>query len=315
MRAACRLGLAVVLVAGVAGAAPPDHWDRARSPSALAEAKIIDDVTDQLEQIQSTRDQNVLRGLVSESRAALDRLGPAAAATPRARFLQGLVLRLLGDDSGLIAVLAPVVKEFPEHPLVVRALFDLAVAYAKVDRPRDEVEAYDRLLELESDPGWRSTVLSNRAESRAKLGDTTGAIADYQASIQLASSAVLPRWGLAVIYDRQGDLARALEEGGFAWELDHSEPSRLDRDNVFFVPGYDRWWYHGLRQMAAARRAEGLDERLQRLERAARFYELYVSQAPSFERWVPLAKARVKLCEAQIARLRKQAPKPGPAKH
>jgi tetratricopeptide (TPR) repeat protein len=304
------LGLAVFLVAGVAGGHPPDHWERARDPAALARDTVLDEVADQLEEAQAKQSQLIRQEMARTSRAAIEKLGPAAAADPRARFLLGMALHLLDDDSAVIEVLAPAVKAFPDHPLVVRALFDLAVSYAKAERSRDEVEAYDRLLEREIDPGWRSTVLSNRAESRAKLGDAAGAIADYQESIQLASNAVLPRWGLAVMFDRQGDLARALEEGGFAWDLDHHDPSRLDHGGVFFVPSYDRWWYHGLRQLSASRRTENSEEKIQHLERAARFYELYASQAPSFERWVPLARSRVKLCEAQMARLKKLLPKP-----
>lgn len=289
-----------------AAALPPDPWDSARDPAVAVIEQKLDEAAERLDEAAATRSEIVRRRIVVEARDLLESLGRLTRPT-RARLLLGRAYSMLDDDARVIATLAPALAADPDAPDAAQAFFELAVAYARADRPRDEIAAYDRLLERQHEPGWRHVPLSNRAESRAKIGDFVGAVADYRASIALAPDDALPRWGLAVALDRTGDLARALEEGGHALAVDAGSSSVLDRPGVFFVPAYERWWYHALRQLTAASRAQALDERSAHLETAARLWQLFVEQAPSSDRWVPLARARMKHCENQLARLRSRA--------
>jgi tetratricopeptide (TPR) repeat protein len=306
--AACALVASTVCLP--AQALPPDHWDMARSRDASRIERALDEAEEKLEQAGATRAIEVKRELAMEVRSSLEALLPVTS-DPRVALYLGHTLSLLDDDARVIRVLAPAIEAAPNHPAALQGLFNLAVAYARSDRPHDEIHAYDMLLERQSAPGWRNTILSNRAEAKAKLGLLDAAIVDYRASIALSPGpdGVLARWGLAVTLDRAGDLSRALEEGGRAYDFDGGERSRLDERNVFFVPAYEKWWYHALRQMSGAKVAQRTDAKLLHYERAARLWELFLAQALSTDRWVPLARARLKLCEATVVKLRAQVAK------
>jgi tetratricopeptide (TPR) repeat protein len=301
------LALWLLATPSLAWAGPPDHWDLARSPGAERAERLTDEAEDKLAEAAATPSAMLRQQLAAEARSLLEQLGGDRARDLRARFLYGHALHSLDDDSAVIAALEPLVAVAFDHPVGIRVMFDLAVAYAKVERFRDEVRTYDRLLEAEDSPGLRSTVLSNRGESRAKLDDFPGAVADFRQVIAGDPMNVLARWGLAVVLDRWGDLSGALEEGGFAWDIDQHTPSMLDRAGVFFVPAHDKWWYHGVRRLSAAHRATSATERLGHLQAADRFYEMYLAQAPSTDRWVPLARSRRKRIEQQVLAARKQA--------
>ncbi|MCS6898571.1 MAG: hypothetical protein RMJ98_01895 [Myxococcales bacterium] len=298
--------LFVVLVSSLAWASPPDRWDLARSPGAERAERLLDEAEDKLAEAASMSNPLLRQQLATEARSLLDQLGGTRAQDLRARLLYGHALHLLDDDSAVIAALEPLVEVAFDHPLGIQVMFDLAVAYAKVERFRDEVRIYDRLLEAEDGPGLRSTVLANRGESRAKLDDFQGAVEDFRQVIGADPMNALARWGLAVVLDRWGNLSGALEEGGFAWDIDQGTLSILDRSGVFFVPAHDKWWYHGIRRLAAAHRATAASERLAHLRAADRFYEMYLAQAPSTDRWAPLARARRKQIEQRMIAVRKQ---------
>lgn len=301
------LGLFPAVASAAPPATPPDHWDRARDPGAERAERALDDAEDKLAEAGTMPGSMLRQQFAAEARSLLEQLGGSRSRDERVRYLYGRALSALDDDSGVIAALEPLASAAFDHPLGIRVMFDLAVAYAKAERFRDEVRIYDGLLEAEDGQGFRSTILANRGESRAKLDDFAGAAEDFRQVIGSDPMNSLARWGLAVVLDRWGDLAGALREGGFAWDIDQGTPSILDRSGVFFVPLHDKWWYHGLRRLSAAHRATSPAERIGHLQAADRLYELYLAQAPSTDRWAPLARARRKQIEGQIAAAKKQA--------
>lgn len=299
------LSVALFLTPALAAAVGPNVWDLARDREVARLDQVIERANEQLEQASALGVLAFKRELVLEVRSELEPL-VSRYDDPRLAFVLGHAFEMLDDDARVIRLLPPAIERMPDHPLALRAMFDLAVAYARSDRPADEVRTYDMLLERQTDESWRHVVLMNRAESRAKLGQLDEAIADYRASIALSPDmdGVLARWGLAVTLDRSGDFARAMEEAVAAYAFDDGEVSRIDRGGVFFVPAYDRWWYHAIRQMAAGRAASNPDDKLMGYERAVAFWSAFVAQAPSSERWLPLAKARLHQCETIVEKLR-----------
>lgn len=302
------LSLAFFLGTSSAAAEPLDRWDAARYPGLERDERVLDEAVDRLEDAGSTGNTMLRQQAASEARALLDQIGGAKARDERVRYFYGRSLAILNDDSGVIAALEPVMKQAFLHPVGVHVMFDLAVAYAKVERFRDEIAVYGRLLEENDSSGSRLTILANRGESRAKIGDFAGAVADFEKAIALNPIEPLSRWGLVVVLDRWGDLSRAIKEGGYAWDSDGGSRSRLDGAGVFFVPPQDKWWYHAVRRLSAAFRVQSPEERLGHLLAADRFYELYLAQAPSTDPWVSLARARRKMLALRIAEARKQAP-------
>lgn len=310
-RGALGAALLLALAPSLAGAQSvrPDRWNLARDPGAARVEKMIEQASDRLDDADSQRNHSLRQQAAAEARSLLEQLGGSRATEPRVRYLYGHSLHILDDDSGVIAALGPLLGVAFDHPLGVHVMFDLAVSYAKVERFREEIEVYDRLLTATDRAGLRNTILSNRGESRAKIDDFAGSVADFRKTIDSEPMNALARWGLAVTLDRWGDLSGAMIEGGFAWDLDHEGASMLDRSGVFFVPGYDKWWYHALRQLSAAQKTLAVAEKVAHLQAADRYYELYLAQAPSTERWVPLARARRQMVEARLVTLRKQLPK------
>lgn len=302
---------ALLLVASGASAqsTPPDRWDRARDASAMHDERVLEEASDLLEDASTQPDPRQRQQAAGEARSLLEQIGGSKARDQRVRYLYGHALHVLDDDSSVIAALAPLMRTAFAHPVGIYVMFDLAVAYARVEKFREEIDVYNRLLEAVDRQGLRYTILANRGESRAKLDDFAGAVEDFRKVLDAQPTNSLARWGLVVTLDRWGDLASALQEGGFAWDLDQGDRSVLDKSGVFFVPSYDKWWHHALRQLSASQRVQGVEEKMAHLQAADRYYELYLASAPSVERWVPLAKARRKMIAGRLEALRKAAPK------
>jgi tetratricopeptide (TPR) repeat protein len=300
---AIALVLAALVTPSTASGAPPDAWDAARRPDAAAQAQVVDAAETLLDQADVTRHDRVRHDLAAAARSMLDQIHAAEGNDPRAVFLLGHALHLLSDDTRAIQVLAPAVERWPEHPGNAQALFpDLAVAYARASMPKEEIHTYDMYLERQPAPHGRQIALSNRAESKLKLGDLEGAIRDYRASLEIDGSEPLARYGLAVTLDRSGDLGHALEEAALADQNDRRfHISRLEDGGVFFVPEYDRYWYYALREMARAYKSPRAVDRRDHYSNAVAWWQLFVSRALGDDRWLPLAQARLKHCETRVA--------------
>ena len=169
----------------------------------------------------------------------------------RLRFDYGRVTSLLGDERRAAPVLESALRERPNHPLAAEAFFSLAICYAKLDRPSEEIVAYDEFLLRETHPGDRAGALSNRAEAHMLIGQLAPAIADYRAALEIRPDSSLIHWGLAVALDRNGDTPGALLEANLAIRFDPLD-QELSSPNVFFMPPYDHYWYEGMGAMARA---------------------------------------------------------------
>jgi tetratricopeptide (TPR) repeat protein len=224
----------------------------------------------------------------------------------RLRFDLGHVLGHLGDDAEVAKVLESAVAEAPAHPMARSARFTLAVAYARLGRPLDEIATYGAVLRVETDQESRAMAFSNRGEARMLVGQYAEAIDDYRAAQELFPSDPMIHWGLGVALDRTGDPAGAEAEIKAAIALDPLD-ERLGSSEVFFVPPYDRLFYDGLGAMVRAANADEPPTSILWWELAAAKWSEYVEIAGPAEHWYPLARAHRAECERQLRKARQRA--------
>lgn len=151
----------------------------------------------------------------------------------------------------------------PGSPRAAEAWFSIGILSAKLDDRDVEFDAYSRSLEVEWHPTSRSRSYLNRAESNMIAGRFERAIADYNRSLDESSDPdaySLAHWGLAIAYERYGDLPSALKHALMARSVvlppGAGARNPIDLPSVFFVPAYDRFYYKALGSMAAARAAK-----------------------------------------------------------
>lgn len=132
----------------------------------------------------------------------------------------------------------------------------LGIVYSHLERFTDAVGEYDRALKLlpgEPDLAHaprrqqQAMLLGNSAEALMALGRLDEAIARYaQAeSIDRSDQAALHALGLAVSYDRDGQIQKSREALGRAIAADPGLRT-FQSEDVFFVPEGDRHYYWGL---------------------------------------------------------------------
>ncbi len=293
--------LALGLVVGPASAR--DRWDDARDPEGRQRAQDFEAARRMAEQAdeldgRSATQRRLRRDLLQSLRQTLVAMGAEASPEPRLTFLLGHVLHDLDDDEATARVLSRALAAHPDHPMAIGAYLDLAIAYARLRKPEREIEMYDRYLERQLHPRARHVALSNRAETNMKLGKLALAIDDYREAL-LLSDEPLARWGLALTLDRSGDLAAAVAEAGRALAGDDPVLSAFDGPNVFFVPDYERRWYHALRAAALARASQLPEHKREHWETAAAMWAAYVARATSDDPWIELARQRRQFAEAQ----------------
>lgn len=316
MRPAAMIGsLAFALaLASVAAGEPLDRWDRARDPGAERREQTLADALALFDQARVTRREGQRKELFRNARSLLEAIDAEHSPDLRLRFALGEAVHRLDDDARTIAILAPVVALAPDHPEAVHAFVSLGVAYARTNRSADEIRAYDSVLSNAGE--LRVLILGNRAEAKSRIGDFAGAIADYEAAMKLQPNQPGAFWGLALTLDRTGDFGRALVVVKEAHDIDAQSPRRayLDDDNVFFVPAYEKEWYLALEQaMLGAQADRHLGDRRESWQTAKAHWDTFVARATKDDRWLPLARARSKQCDAAIARLDreiKRAPPP-----
>jgi tetratricopeptide (TPR) repeat protein len=316
MKALSRIAAVVLFAVGSAAADPLDHWDRARAPAADKIEQTLASAAALLEQADGTRNPDAKKDLQRSARSMLEAVGAESSPDVRLRFALGRAVHRLDDDTRTIEILEPALAMAPEHPQADDALLWLAVAYARSNRPADEIRAYDRLLP-NAQGNLRVLILSNRAESRLRLADFDGAISDYEEAIRLDPSGSAAFWGLSITLDRTGDLGRALVIAKEAHDLDRRRNvPYFENPNVFFVPAYEIEWYRALDDaMMGAQTDRAPADRLESWLSAAARWEAFLAKATKDERWVPLAKARRKSALAAAQRLEREVRKtPTPRK-
>ncbi len=234
--------------------------------------------------------------------AMLEQAGAASSPDVRLRIDLGEVQYLLGDLRGQPAfyekaatTLTAAVALAPEGPLVTEALERIVYAYARLDRPQLELDAWHRYIPRVLDPRVRASAQMNMGEAEMRLGLVDDALATFRevlrASAELpntSSTYLLGLWDLAVALDRSGDARGALETAARACRqtaVDSSGMLRLGRNLlkddplVFFVPDWEKNWYLALGAEATAQGERDPREALRYYTEAEHEWQQYVRGA------------------------------------
>jgi tetratricopeptide (TPR) repeat protein len=231
----------------------------------------------------------------------------------RLRFMFGEVARELHQYDRAARALESALREAPNYPAAAEAYFSLGICYAKLNRPEEEIVAYDEAIRRDTLERRRAITFMNRGDAQMLLGRLQGAISDYRASLRINPEEVLTHWSLAVALDRTGDAPGALNEAKIAITYDPLDQKIGDKDQVFFVPEYDRYWYEGIGAMAHAQQIDDPATSILWWETAVAKWAEYVAVASAEDPWIRLAKAHHASCERQLAEAKKRAarsPKP-----
>jgi tetratricopeptide (TPR) repeat protein len=246
---------------------PPTAWDDARDPAGRDRWRLHVRV----EQLLHARAEDPTGLRIDEKHdhelrveAALALLeGADAAHSPdvRLRFDLGAAEYELGEMQRrndyyerALATLTAAVAAAPDHPAATEALQEIVYCYAKLDRPREELEAWRRYIPRIVDPRNRAVALMNMAEAEMRLGFVDDARATLNEVLrecaelpEASSTYVLTLWDLAVALDRSGDPNGALETATKAAHVTALSSFGVPMtgrailthdDNVFFVPAW-----------------------------------------------------------------------------
>jgi len=267
------------------------------------------------------------------AKAMLEEADAAHSPDVRLRFDLGNVYEELATlqhrndlQSKVIDVLAPALDRAPDHPAATQALESLVYAYAKMDRPREELATWRRLIPRLDDERARATPMMNMGEAEMRLGLVDEALATFREVLricgdvpntaQVGSTYVLTLWDLAVALDRTGDPGTALdamEAAGKASRMtvigsggmQMTGGSLIAHDpEVFFVPDWEREWYLALQASVEARDAKDVRDAAANWMQAERHWDSYIEHAAKDggrERF--LAIARVRRSQAHTQRL------------
>jgi tetratricopeptide (TPR) repeat protein len=303
--------LTILVLPGLLHAdSPPNGWDVAKNPAARDRWDLHEEAR-QAMALEQDQDLGRLRDASLErERAVLEDAGAANSPDVRLRFDLGEIYETLKLHDRAVAVLEPACKEAPDHPAATQAWVMLAYAYAYLDRTRPEIGAYEKYLAKETDDRLRVTAMLNMAEAQMRLGDLEDAVAGYRETIALALSLpfrqgsndeVLGTWGLAVALDRSGDPADAAVTARQATQIDPAYRLIDNRDFVFFVPAYDRYWYLALGHTEDAKHAPTARRAVREWHVVEELWSLYVAEAVPQDHWLPLARAHLE--RAHVARV------------
>jgi tetratricopeptide (TPR) repeat protein len=313
----CAVSAAIPI--GVARAdTPPSTWDLVKDPS-LRQTWALHEQVESLgpEGVSGSDPLEVQAGnelRLEGARAALEASGAAKSRDVRLVFDLGHVYEELANIQNrndlhqkVVDTLAPVLADPGDTPAVTQALEDLVFAYAKLDRPRDELAVWKELVPRALDDRARVAPLMNMGEAEMRLGDLDEAIATFRDALRkcerlpnssgVNSNYALLMWDLAVALDRSGDPASAL---GFAdkarrfvvglrrdrtgtarpvdgWDLINDDP------DVFFVPEWEREWYLALGDSADAMAESDPKQASRAWADAERHWDTYFKEAAQEE--------------------------------
>lgn len=308
------LGLLALLSPSPARAdTPPGAWDVARNPLAREQWTLhvrIERLLAPPPDDDSPGERSDVELRLEAARAMLEQADAATRPDVRLRFDLGRVYYGLADRQGgrddlyvkAIAVLVPALAEAPDHPAATEALATLVYAYAKLNRPEDELAAWRVYIPRLADDRSRVVAMMNMGEAEMRVGQVDDALATFREVLRLcgelpnttgvSQTYVLGLWDVAVALDRSGDPRGALDAASKARQigvqgskgLPVSGSALIASDpSVFFVPAWEREWYLALDAMAAARDAHDARESAAWLEAADRHWETYVDRASAGE--------------------------------
>jgi tetratricopeptide (TPR) repeat protein len=309
-----------LLPAAVRADTPPSVWARARDTE-TAEAFDLHRAVQQ--RLIRTAIAEVDFGERGRVLAMLERAGAERSKSALLRFDLGQVYWLLENHARAAQVYKAAIAEFPNHPAVDHAWLRLAFACGHLGDHVCERNAYTEVLRRETEEVYRATPTLNLAETQMHLGELKEAIEGYREALRIAGrvpsreTAPLATWGLAVALDRAGDRLSAEKEARFALEIERSMGlQRLLRSkDVFFVPAYELHWYEGLGAAARARVTTSAREAAALWRQVEKSFAEYVKAGElKNDRWLPIAKARLKQATAERERAEKAASRePAPA--
>jgi tetratricopeptide (TPR) repeat protein len=314
--------------------AAPTVWTKARDPEAdrrraiAAQAEVLI-LKAQLVRRGDAQGPAQSAAYLRDARRLLEEAGAQRSQDPEIRLRLAEVLYELAmptavppKDAGdltarSVTLLEGLVTATTPAPIRAWAWYLLAQSYTRLGRTDDEIRAYGEALKLQPDAHRRSVMLANRAEAYMLQGDLTRAIDGYRSALAAISSlemfqyGVTTLWGLAVALDRAGDLEQGIAAITLARSYDQGDRLINDSTSWFYVPPYDEAWYRALGHWASARRAELRAVRAEEYGRAVAYWEEYLARAPPSDRFVPLAKARLRMCEKEREAGRKKVDPPG----
>jgi tetratricopeptide (TPR) repeat protein len=333
MKRGALAAIALLLCAGTASADEPSVWGKARDPEAEIRRGLVHAAeTLHLKfehELRERRGRGMTRAEVDArareylrpAAALLEQVGAARSPDMFLRAELAELYSLLDQQEKVVTVLEGVVRSDVPPVLRARAWANLAQAYAHLGRTEDEINAYGKALETQPLARERARLLANRAEAYMLLGDVTSAVQGYRAALTLLSAdywlvslGPTTLWGLAVALDRSGDLEGGMDAVRLARSYDPKD-EQINGPNWFFIPEYDRRWYAALGHWTVARKADVPSVRVEAYARAVAELAAFVKEAsPHDDRWLPLAKIRLKQCEKERDAFLKQASARPPSK-
>lgn len=303
--------VAVAVLCPAQAAAQPSIWDEAKNPDLAKAEHVLHAVERMLLRAQEARfDPDMQSDFTRSALAMLELAGGSALPSARMKYLLGdlLVDSSVGRYKEAEQLLRSTLRAAPDDPAAAQGWFDLAIAEAKLHKPKKEIEAYDRALERAWEPQLRATIFMNRGESRMVMGHLQPALADYRHAIQIAREPrlrALAYYGLGITLERSGDLPSALDAmhkaNAIQVQIGATYGSALDLPTVFFVPPYDLFYYKALSNMAAARDAQKPSNKVVELERAISYWTRYLAGAGrDHTPWVRHAKLLRASCRRKL---------------
>jgi tetratricopeptide (TPR) repeat protein len=329
-RALCALSVGMILLSAAFAEASPSRWTRARDPDldrretlrADAEALVL-----KARHVARTQrkegGQAAAQIYLQKARDLLEQGGAAHARDPALRFSLADLYHRLQDHEKAIPLLKALLRDNPPALLRADAYSALAVSYAYTGQHEPEIKAYGQALLLQPHAEERARLLANRAEAYMAIGEITLALEGYRAALSLLSSVEMifglgptTLWGLAVALDRTGDLDSGLDAVRLARTYDPKD-ERIESPSWFYVPAYDKYYYQALGHWSAARVADLNAAKTERYRRAIASWEEYIASAAPEDKWLPLARVRLRQCEkereAWLRGLRRKTDAPGEA--
>jgi tetratricopeptide (TPR) repeat protein len=341
---------AVLLPASHARAdTPPNGWDCARDPETRARWALHVRAQQALvmmggEEIPDEEQRRRVHELQLEhARAILEAADAEHSPDVRLRFDLGAVyvqLASLQHDDTLydraIAVLAPALDAEPDHPGATAALYNLADAYAHLDRGPQELATWRRHLTRLSDDGERVVEMMNMGEAEMRLGLVDDALGTFREVLHLCgelpntggATYVLTLWDLAVALDRSGDPRGAVEtaakaSGVMVYPSNRHNPvsgraliaphARGGDPAVFFAPEWQRDWYLALAATAGAGAAHDAREEAAQWADAEAHWDVYIAGASGGgsppDPWLAVARKRREHVQAERQAAEKRAAK------